>query len=250
MDLHLKSKWYVTWPPAWPPPTIKRAGYTDNAAYSAVQERSGSRITKTIICASRHGTTLDVLLVRLKWDISNPGGTVKAETKVKHCPKKPNQEELKRWREKYGEALAKWCEGKMGKKVGDGECWTLAANGLQAVGAMRSVGFTHGALIFSQSAASEVRSREARVGRGDVIQFNTAVFRSKDGRRTTNAGSPGHTSIVTGVVGNALHVVECNVGGSKDVKRGHYELEDLVSGDIKISRALPRDWAPKLKAKW
>lgn len=147
-----------------------------------------------------------------------------------------------KWQKRYGEKIAAWCEDKLGKCVGNGECWTLADEALKGVGAMPCQSYTHGALLYVLKPGSP--SKLERVKRGDVIQFWNARFESKDGRRRNSAGRPGHTSVVTGVEegGEVVKVVEQNVRQVKVVLRGEYRLWELVAGEVRISRAVPVEW--------
>jgi len=208
----------------------------------------GFKTTHTFVAAIRHSKTLIIMILRVRWEDSDPEGTARAEYKVRGPPKKPGKEELERWRWKYGEAVARWCEGHIGRQVGNGECWTLAADALEAVGAMRSVCFVHGAPIYART--SDSATKDVDIARGDIIQFWNAKLRSRDGLRTQNAGSPGHTSVVTGVEGSMVRVVESNIGHDKRVQRGKYDLGTLVEGRVDVFRPVGREWAGKLRAEW
>ena len=154
----------------------------------------------------------------------------------------------------------------MGQQVGDGECWTLAHHALVAVGeklssrgqepCMSSQSYVHGALIYSFIPAKtpypEPRGgiSEAGVARGDIIQLYEAHFKSPDGSQKW-AGAPDHTAVITGVDHNGvLDIVEQNVGGVKKVRVGSYNMEELVSGEVRIYRAVGESWVGKLEAKW
>lgn len=153
----------------------------------------------------------------------------------------------------------------MGHQVGNGECWTLAADGLAAVAAscrsrneepcMTSQGVVHGSLVFSflppQPCSPAGGVEAAGVSRGDVIQFLSCHFKRKDGRGQSWAGAPDHTSVVTGVErGGVLRVVEQNVGGVKRVQEGKYDFSELVAGEVRIFRAVGESWVGRLEASW
>ena len=152
----------------------------------------------------------------------------------------------------------------MGSQVGDGECWTLANNALKAVAAkcssrgqepcMASQSFIHGYLMYS-FVPSAVRSeaqgnvKNAGVARGDVIQLYKAHFKYPGGEMW--AGVPDHTAVITGVDSDGvLRVVEQNVGGKKRVQPGKYNLAQMVSGEVRIYRAVGESWIGKLDPKW
>jgi hypothetical protein len=168
---------------------------------------------------------------------------------------------------RYSNAVASWCESMMGQQVGDGECWTLANEALLAVGAectsrgqepcMSSQSYIHGFLIYSYDPALSPYPqpkggiKEAGVARGDIVQLQTAHFRSKDGLTQKWAGAPDHTAVVVDVDHNGiLKVVEQNVGGVKKVRDGSYDMSELVKGEVKIFRAVGENWIGKLEPKW
>jgi hypothetical protein len=155
----------------------------------------------------------------------------------------------------------------MGQQVGDGECWTLAHNALVAVGAqfssrgrepcMASQSYVHGSLIYSflpaKSSYQEPRGgiRGAGVARGDVIQLFEAHFKAKDGMSEKWAGAPDHTAVIVEVESNeVVNVVEQNVGGVKRVRKGSYNMSELVKGEVRIFRAVGESWVGKLDPKW
>jgi hypothetical protein len=75
-------------------------------------------------------------------------------------------------------------------------------------------------------------------------------FKSKDGSQKW-AGDPDHTAVVTGVeLNGVLRVVEQNSGGVKVVKKGSYDMSELVKGEVRIFRAVSESWVGKLDAKW
>lgn len=167
----------------------------------------------------------------------------------------------------YSDAVATWCESNKGRQVGDGECWTLANEGLKAVAAnctsygtepcLSSQSYIHGAQIYAFIPAQSSQPDppggvlEAGVARGDVIQIWKGIFKSKDGRRQQFAGDPDHTAVITSVEPNGiLRVVESNVGGSKNVRDGSYDMSELTQGEVRIFRAVGENWIGKLDPTW
>lgn len=153
----------------------------------------------------------------------------------------------------------------MGTQVGNGECWTLANDGLAAIATgcssrnqvpcMTSQSYVHGALIYEKITP---RSSEpsggivaAGVARGDIIQFWKARFEAKDGRSWKSAGAPDHTAVITSVEkSGVVGVVEQNTGGVKRVKRGSYDVEELVEGEVRVFRAVCETWVGSLEPIW
>ena len=166
---------------------------------------------------------------------------------------------------RYSERVAAWCEARMGEKVGNGECWTLAAEALSSVATecraknqepcLKSQGYIHGGLIFSflppKPADPPGGVEAAGVARGDIIQFYKAHLKKKDGTAWSSAGDPDHTAVVTRVErGGVLSTVEQNVGGVKKVMKGRYDLSEMVSGEVRVFRAVGEKWLAPLDANW
>lgn len=163
---------------------------------------------------------------------------------------------------RYSEAIANWCESKLGQQVGDGECWTLASHALKAVAAqsrdpcLTSQSLVHGHRIYSFVPGVSPYPNpkggvlEAGVARGDVIQLLTAHFHGKDGSQKW-AGAPDHTAVITAVDSNGvLSAVEQNVGNVKKVQPGGYDMSELVKGEVKIYRAVNESWVGALDPTW
>jgi hypothetical protein len=268
LDLDLGSLWFAKSPIAFPPRTInkKKINYTSSSGWSSV----GPRKTYTFTAHIRHNDTLASTKIHLTWDGSNPGYTVRAQQKHYPPPRRLSKAELEKYRERfvtlillgfrnanntrYSNAIAAWCESKMGRQVGNGECWTLAHDALEAVSAMPSQSLIHGSLLYTYIPPASPEPPggilEAGVARGDVIQLLKAHFKSKDGSQKW-AGDPDHTAVVTGVeLNGVLRVVEQNSGGVKVVKKGSYDMSELVKGEVRIFRAVSESWVGKLDAKW
>ncbi len=65
------------------------------------------------------------------------------------------------------------------------------------------------------------------------------------------AGDPDHTAVITHVEANGvLGVLEQNVGSSKRVQTGSYNMVELVNGDVRIFRAVGESWVGTLNPKW
>ena len=155
----------------------------------------------------------------------------------------------------------------MGRQVGNGECWTLAHDGLKAIAAtcseqgqepcMPSQSYIHGVAVYTFIPATKPDSNpgrsvlEAGVGRGDIVQILSAHFKSRDGRRQAWAGDPDHTAVVTSVDRNGvIAVAEQNVGGVKKVRTGSYDLSEMFKGEVRIFRAVGESWLGPLDPNW
>ncbi|KAN0115104.1 hypothetical protein V8E51_004648 [Hyaloscypha variabilis] len=263
-DLDLKSLWFAKSPPSFPPPTMNGNGkitYSIDSGWS----RSGVRETHMFTAHVRNTVTLASSKIHLTWDASNPGVTVKAQQRHDPPPRKLSQSELESCRKRYSNTVAEWSESQMGNKVGNGECWTLANDALKAVAAtcssrgqepcMASQGVIHGYLMYSyvpSSANTEPQGkvRDTGVARGDVIQLYKAHFKFPDGGQAW-AGNPDHTAVITGVEPDGvLRVVQQNSGGKKIVQTGKYNMAHIVSGEVRIFRAVGESWIGKLDPTW
>jgi hypothetical protein len=95
-DLDLKSVWFTTWPPSFPPRTMKADGKLE---WIPAIEQLG-HTTRVLRVHVLHTDTLISTKIRLTWDVSNPARTVKAEQRH-HTPKKLSKAELRSCRERY-----------------------------------------------------------------------------------------------------------------------------------------------------
>ncbi|KAF7937567.1 uncharacterized protein EAE98_001881 [Botrytis deweyae] len=263
LPLSLQTLWFAQSPPAFPPPSITSLPGTRSHASCSSWTSNGPRKTHTFIGVLRDNNNLSTTKIKLVWDASDPGRTVRAEQRHIAPPGKLGQRELELHGDRYGESVARWCEAQMGTQVGNGECWTLANEGLKAVardckerggeGCMSSQGYVHGYKVFEfKNGRVEVGGgvKEAGVRRGDVVQFLEAHFMDNRGGQKW-AGAPDHTSVVVGVKPNGvLEVVEQNVGGVKKVMRGEYQMAELVKGEVRIYRAVGESWVGPLDVDW
>lgn len=126
LDLSLPTLWFAKSPAILPPSIIGSSSNKKIHASSSGWSSSGARKTYTYNTVVQDNATLARTKIHLTWDASNPGVTVKAKQKHIPPPPKLGQDELERYRQKYSDAVANWCESNMGRQVGDGECWTLA----------------------------------------------------------------------------------------------------------------------------
>lgn len=103
----------------------------------------------------------------------------------------------------------KFCELNMNRQVGNGECWTLAHDGLKHVQGivlprvMVSNGTIHGQCIYHRDAGRIISGRFEDIQRGDVVQYFECKFERRQGGRVvyvSSAGAPDHTSYFSGSV--------------------------------------------------
>ena len=113
-----------------------------------------------------------------------------------------------------------FASARQGEKVGDGECWTLAARALEKAGARRDGIYRFG---------RELGPRDV-IFPGDVIQFEKVKIGS--------ATMPHHTAVVYEVLGSdKLEIIHQNFGSAgKTVSRLTIDLATHRSGTIQFFR--------------
>jgi len=114
----------------------------------------------------------------------------------------------------------------IGRKVGNGECWTLAAEALDYAGAQPPNLYNFG---------QKISLRQLRPG--DVLQFRTARF--EEANYWAQLGAPDHTAIVYSTKGAKTFILHQNFG-KKIVTILDINFENMVSGNVQAYRAIPR----------
>jgi len=145
------------------------------------------------------------------------------------------------------EKVLTFCKEQLGKKVGDGECGTLAVHAIAAAKGKPfhefkenpgAQDFVWGELQFVQEIRDGKRVRnpaDAKPKAGDVIQYRDAVFRSSRGILLLAH----HTAIVGEVkTTGELVVYEQNMGGKQEVTKGTLRPNELSGGWMRVYRPL------------
>ena len=118
----------------------------------------------------------------------------------------------------------------LGVQVGNGECWTLAADAMRAAGAGRPDRYVFG---------RELEPDEP-IAPGDVLHFDAVKI--VEGRRTLTLGSPDHVAVISQVLGpNRVRILHQNFGGKRTVMELDLNLAAMTEGKTKIYRVQPRD---------
>jgi hypothetical protein len=133
--------------------------------------------------------------------------------------------------------VVKFAEEHKGKQVGNGECWTLAAEALTNAGAQRPGADGVGVLIFGR----KLGAKEGILP-GDIAQFVNAEFVHKDpaGKAPpVTVVFPTHSGIVSKVVGKDITMLHQNFTGSKNVTTIQFNLADRTGGQVDFFRPLP-----------
>jgi hypothetical protein len=114
----------------------------------------------------------------------------------------------------------------MGRKVGNGECWTLAAQALRQSGARGANNFNFGREIAL-----------AKIQPGDILQFKSARF--EFGRSYYFFGTPDHTVIVSDVQGSKVSILHQNFG-KKIVTKLTIDFKNMTKGKVWAWRPVAR----------
>ncbi|ODV83711.1 hypothetical protein CANARDRAFT_74713 [[Candida] arabinofermentans NRRL YB-2248] len=209
---------------------------------------------------------LDLSTFKLKLEWSKTGSPVNSVThETKHIPPPmATKQQLLQGSQRFGDHVASWCEDHISKKVGDGECWTLAHDALEkgcGKHSFVSSGLQHGALIKTYTGTEKkgekpiVKNEPATdiLKRGDVLQFKDCCFRFP--HKAIFYGSPDHTAIILEVEEgedgfDQLTVAHQNVNGSKVVVKEKLELSKLLEGELKVFRPVAADWIEELTPMW
>jgi hypothetical protein len=151
--------------------------------------------------------------------------------------------------------IVKFCKDHLDKKVGAGECTSLAEAALKHGGAKPRTAFKDspnegdyvwGELVYAleikEDSQKETKVPKMTIQPGDVIQFRDARFKGRNLRGLQNYETtcPHHTSIVLAVEkeNNVITVLEQNVNGKRKVMEGSYRQTDLKTGWLRVYRPI------------
>ena len=121
--------------------------------------------------------------------------------------------------------IAEFALQSKGKKIGDGECWSLADEAFKYAKIKRPTSHIR---VWGEI----VDYKSEKLMPGDIVEFQDAVF--KDG----NKRGPVHTAVVVkkGIRRGLAIMNEQNVGDDKSVKLWEVNLKDLDSGKVIVYR--------------
>ena len=121
----------------------------------------------------------------------------------------------------------------IGKQVGNGECWTLAAEALDAAGAMPAEQFSFG---------HELKKKEAWLP-GDIIQFKACKFEVHyaNGYSVEEMGFPNHTAIIYSTDGSRVTLLHQNYRMIRLVQVSTIDMNTMTDGSYKVFRPDPRN---------
>jgi hypothetical protein len=158
----------------------------------------------------------------------------------------PKEPEVPAWNRK----VLAFARDHLGKKVGDGECATLAVRVLEEAKARRFHTSRDGEYVWGEliRTVTPEKKQPGDVLPGDILQFRDAVLVRKVGRTTSEYTYPHHTAIVEAVKsdGKILELLHQNAGDfdasaemRRKVQRASLSLTDLKKGFIKVYRPQP-----------
>lgn len=160
---------------------------------------------------------------KISWDSTRPASTVKSQVAYREPPSSWNDEErLTEASRGFGDWIAGFAETNAANRtpVGDGECWTLAAEAIkytndtaqltEANRLMKTIGRTHGFLLYAGKAdevqgqcgrwrgGDRIRAHGGGIRRGDIVEWRTVKIRIKESAPGSWAtlGAPDHTAVV------------------------------------------------------
>lgn len=130
---------------------------------------------------------------------------------------------------KLNEKIIRFVNTHVGKRVGDGQCWSLASAALNAVNANWDHEYKFG---------REINPLREPVFSGDIIQFEdvTIKYREKNTLQIERY-SPQHTAIIYRVKDNGNYTIaHQNVNGVMELMFSELHLNAVIRGTYKIFR--------------
>ena len=128
---------------------------------------------------------------------------------------------------KLNQKVVHFANARKGKKVGNGECWTLADQALKSAGAKRPGRDDLGNYAFGRRLGSKETLRP-----GDILQFEKAEFVHRGENRWSRQSFPHHTAIVYRVSGSKLTLLHQNVNGKRTVQMTTLDLSERTKGTV------------------
>jgi len=120
-------------------------------------------------------------------------------------------------------------KSKIGKKVGKGECWDLAADALNSVGAKWDGNYGFG---------KEVNYKKDCIYPGDIIQFEGVILKYEIDKKQYIEKMAHHTAIIYEVKGKDEFVIADQNNGrtGRKVGLGALDIKTITKGKFKIFR--------------
>jgi hypothetical protein len=128
---------------------------------------------------------------------------------------------------KLNQKVVEFAKARKGKKVGNGECWTLADLALKNAAAKRPGRDGLAVYAFGR----KLGAKETLLP-GDILQFEKAVFIHRDETSWSGQSFPRHTAIVYQVSGSKVTLLHQNLGGKRTVQMTTLDLADRTEGTV------------------
>lgn len=142
-----------------------------------------------------------------------------SKSKIQACDKIPE----------LNQQILAFVKSQLNKKVGRGECWDLAAQGLNKIGATWDKGYVFG---------KEVDVKKECIYPGDIFQFEGVKIEYKKGNTTYWEEMDHHTAVVFKVNSKESFVMaEQNTSKlGRKVGLSTLELKNILKGSYKVFR--------------
>ncbi len=131
----------------------------------------------------------------------------------------------------------------LGKTIGRGECWDLAARPLRELNASWDQKFAFGHPVGSGSADGLIIKEGFELKPGDIIQFKSVYIKetwrneNSYGWRSMSLGNPWHTAVIEEVLSDKkFQVLHQNASGKRYVTRDTIDLTHIQKGSYIIYR--------------
>jgi hypothetical protein len=119
--------------------------------------------------------------------------------------------------------VLEFAQKNLGKQVGNGQCWTLAAEALAYAGAQPANGYVFGDVVALSQAEP-----------GDIMQFYNVHLVGAGYWMVL--GAPHHTAIIQSIDGQQITMLNQDVNNNLRVQVSVINLADYVSGTITVYR--------------
>ncbi len=125
--------------------------------------------------------------------------------------------------------IVEFVKKNVGKKVGRGECWDLAAEALNSCGAKWDGSYNFG---------KEINYRKECVFAGDIIQFKDVKLLYKEGDLTYSENLAHHTAVVYEVKSKGVFTIadQNNQFTGKKTGTREFNTATITEGTVKIYR--------------
>lgn len=194
---------------------------------------------------------LSCLWWRIQWKGNAPAATVQVDCAYREPPEAFDDEgRLVEASRGFGDWIAGFAEQSESdrKPVGDGECWTLAAEAIKYTNStaqltpenrlLTSIGRTHGHLIYAAKAENgkgqcgrwrggdRIRNNWGGIRRGDIIEWKTARCSEAGAPKGSymTLGAPEHTAIIISNSPVPDRLSQRQGGGNASKKDTHYSI--------------------------